>query len=274
MKKILSLLFVMLICASSVLAATSKIVAGPKKAYAKFDVKELVFDVTLFNLAENYKPFGSYDVNTDTTTKVDFDIDNVVPGTTDIAFSSGTVFAKIHSELTAQQPNNYVYIFTKNKQTENPAFNVKVGRTENWGTVEAPVMVTAYNGLVRANGQATKEGSTTYNPGDFAPIKIVCITTATADAGQYSLNKFPSFSESKTLLDIDDVTANPEQQESVITQKQTIGKTEVNGGILIGDDTYSGIEDVIMFFGAEFSSVMWGDEYQTDTIVFEYRIDD
>ena len=264
MKKVFSSLAVLalLVTAGSSAFADVNIV---KSAFASFAEVAMVFDVTLYEW-QSGKDFTTY---TGTgADSVSFDTSGVTLGNTSAQWASGDVFAKISSNLSSQQAGTTVYMYTKN--TTDGDYKAKAGRTDGSKTL--------YSGLVR------KEATTTYQPGDYAPLFVKCKKISDANES-YKSAKPADFSAeepyngSRILADYSD-TGFGDLPESA----RVIGTSGANGGVWVGYGVpsgqtvdpynwYAGSEDVIMFFGANFDHVTGGSHYGTETIKFVQSIE-
>lgn len=236
-----------------------------KSAFASFSEVAMVFDVTLYEW-QTGKDYSTY-----TGTGADsiaFDVSGVTLGNTSAQWAGGTVFAKVHSNLTSQQAGTTVYMFTKNT-TATGDYKANAGRTSGEDTF--------YSGLVR------KGNTTTYQDGDFAPLFVKCKKVSDANASYKSalpadFSAEEPFNGSRILVDYSDSNFS-----TLADLSRVIGKSGVNGGIWVGygsdpstapaTDWYAGNEDVIIFFGANFDHVTSGSEYGTTTINFVQTIE-
>lgn len=234
-----------------------------KSAFASFSTVPMEFDVTLYEW-QSGKDYSTY-----TGTGADsvaFDVSGVTLGNTSAQWAGGTVFAKAHSNLTSQQAGTTVYMFTKNT-TATGDYKANAGRTSGSDTF--------YSGLVK------KGNTTTYQPGDLAPLFVKC--KKVTDANESYKSALPTdfsgeepFNGSRILVDYSDSTFS-----TLADNARVIGKSGSNGGIWVGygesygvtSDWYAGNEDVIIFFGANFDHVTGGSEYGTTTINFVQSIE-
>lgn len=268
MKKLLGLLAVLTVTvfmATSVFAANISIT---KAAYASFGEVAMAFDVTLYEWVAN-KDFTTYEGEGENA--IAFDTSGVTLGNTTAQWAGGTVFAKIHSNLTSQPSGTTVYMYTKNTaNTDGYAANAGKKDGDN----------TFYRGLVK------KGNTTTYQDGDLAPLFVKC--KKISDANESYKAALPTdfsgeqpFAGSRILVDFSDTGFS-----SLGDNARVIGVSGVNGGLWVGygvpNDApantdpynwYAGNEDVIMFFGANFDHVTGGAEYGTNTIKFVQTIE-
>ena len=178
------------------------------------------------------------------------------------------MFAKIHSNLSIQQGGTTVYMYTKNA-TATGDYKANAPRTETWETTT----VSLYSGLVR------KGNTTTYQAGDYAPLYVKC--KKISDANESYKSALPAdfsgeqhYDGSRILADYSDSNFS-----TLADLARVIGTSGTNGGIWVGyggepaANWYSGSEDVIMFFGANFDHVIAGSEYGTTTINFVQSIE-
>ncbi len=266
MKKLLGLLTVLTVTVFMATSAAFADISIVKSAYANFAAVAMIFDVNLYTWEED-KDFTTY-----TGTGVDsvaFNTSGVTLGNTTAQWAGGTVFAKIHSNLTSQQAGTTVYMYTKNTANTD-------GYAANAGKVDGAN--TFYRGLVR------KGNSSTYQDGDLAPLFVKC--KKVSDANESYKTALPTnfsaeelYDGSRALVDYSDTGFS-----SFGDNVRVIGKSGANGGIWVGYgvpqgqsvpayDWYAGNEDVIMFFGAMFDHVMGGAEYGTNTIKFVQTIE-
>lgn len=237
-----------------------------KSAYASFPEVTMEFDVTLYTW-ESGKDFTTY--TGEGAESIAFDISGITLGSDTPQWASGNVFAKIHSNLSVQQAGTTVYMYTKN--TTDGDYKANAGRVEDWGGT----IVTLYNGLVR------KGNTTTYQPGDLAPLYVKCkrISDANNDYKSVKPTDFSAeepFNGSRLLVDYSDSPFS-----TLTDNARVIGTSGINGGIWVGYgdsgfgpmNWYAGSEDVIMFFGAKFDHVTGGSEYGTTTIKFVQSIE-
>ena len=262
MKRILGLLTVL---TATVFMATSAFadINIVKSAFASFSEVAMVFDVTLYEW-QTGKDYSTY---TGTGAEsIAFDVSGVTLGNTSAQWAGGTVFAKVHSNLTSQQAGTTVYMFTKNT-TATGDYKANAGRTSGSDTF--------YSGLVK------KGNTTTYQPGDLAPLFVKC--KKVTDANESYKSALPTdfsgeepFNGSRILADYSDSNFS-----TLADNARVIGKSGSNGGIWVGygesygvtSDWYAGNEDVIIFFGANFDHVTGGSEYGTTTINFVQSIE-
>ena len=263
MKKIFSLLTLLTLTVfmSTTAFADINIV---KSAFASFSAVPMEFDVTLYEWVKD-KDFTTY-----TGTGADsiaFDLSGVTLGNETAQWAGGTVFAKIHSNLSIQQDGTTVYMYTKN--TTDGEYKANAPRTETWETTT----VSLYSGLVR------KGNTTTYQAGDYAPLYIKCKKVTDANTSYKSalpadFSGEQHYDGSRILADYSDSNFS-----TLADLARVIGISGTNGGIWVGyggdpaANWYSGIEDVIMFFGANFDHVTSGSEYGTTTINFVQSIE-
>lgn len=259
MKKFFSLLTVLTLTvfmAGSAFAEVNIV----KSAFATFAEVALVFDVNLYEWVQN-KDYTTY---TGTGAEsIAFDTSGITLGSDTPQWAGGTVFAKISSNLTTQQAGTNIYVYTKNT-TATGDYKANAGRFVD--------DMTLYNGLVR------KGNTTTYQPGDLAPLFIKCKRVSDANTNYKSalpanFSAEELYDGSKILVDYSDSNFG-----TLIDALKVIGTTGTNGGIWIGFgdigiNWYAGSEDVIMFFGALFDHVTGGSEYGTTTINFVQSIE-
>lgn len=249
MKKFLSLLAVMAV----VVMASSAVFAAPfaaKSARVTFSPSALTFAVNLYHWGGS----GNYTNQTSTGT-IGFVASDVTLGTTETSSSISSDFALISSNLNQQPANTFVYVYTNNKSNTSDFVAVSSGTD-------------GFNGLVR-KGQAA-----TWVEGDYAPVITKCIKVSSANANYNS----PDGPRAATFLDNvqyqGDRWLADKSTAGFVNSENIIGKGGVTGGIWCGaggdpyTTWYSGAEDVVMFFKANFKSVNGGDEYGTDTITF------
>lgn len=159
-------------------------------------------------------------------------------------------------------------MYTKN--TTEGDYQAKSGRTSGEETL--------YSGLVK------KGNTTTYQPGDYAPLFIKCKKISDANTS-YKSAKPADFSAeepyngSRILADFDDTNFG-----SLPDNARVIAVSGIDGGVWVGYGVpqgqtvdpynwYAGSEDVIMFFGANFDHVVADSEYGTTTIKFVQTIE-
>ena len=263
MKKFFSLLAVLTVTmfmAGSAFADVNIV----KSAFATFPEVAMVFDVTLYEW-ESGKDFTNY--TGDGVDSISFDLSGITLANSTPQWASGNVFAKIHSNLSSQQGGTTVYMYTKN--TTDGDYKANAPRTETWETTT----VSLYSGLVR------KGNTTTYQEGDYAPLYVKCKKISDANES-YKSTKPADFSGeqhydgSRILADYSDSNFS-----TLGDLARVIGTSGINGGIWVGyggdpaANWYSGSEDVIMFFGANFDHVTSGSEYGTTTIKFVQTIE-
>ena len=268
MKKFFGLLTVLAVTVFMVTSAFAANISIKKAAYASFGEVAMAFDVNLYEWVEDQ------DFTTYTGTGEDaiaFDTSGITLGNATAQWAGGTVFAKIHSNLTAQPAGTTVYMYTKNTTNEN-GYAANAGRTKDGKTL--------YSGLVR------KGNSTTYQDGDLAPLFVKCkkVSDANTDYKSALPTDFSAeepYTGSRILADFSD-TGFGDLPENA----RVIGTSGVNGGVWVGygvpansaegtpaSNWYAGNEDVIMFFGANFDHVIGGSEYGTNTIKFVQSIE-
>lgn len=262
MKKVFSFLTVLaLVCMASSVWAASQPISIVKSAFASFSAVDMVFDVTLYEW-QSGKDYTTY-----TGTGADsiaFDTSGVTLANPTAQWAGGTVFAKVHSNLTSQQNGTTVYMYTKNT-TNTDGYAANAGRKDGDNTF--------YSGLVK------KGNTSTYQDGDLAPLFVKC--KKISDANESYKSALPAnfsaekqFDGSRILVDYSD--SNFEDLQDFA---RVIGKSGSNGGIWVGygndpaTDWYAGNEDVIIFFGATFDHVTGGSEYGTNTIKFVQTIE-
>ena len=286
MKKFLSLISVIAVAVMFSSTLWAEVLDLTKTAYAEFGSVPIDVDVTLHQVPSEYTS-GYYSGSPATATRIEFETANINVGYPEVVGSTGTVFAKIHTNLTGIASGSNLYMYTINQNNtdfEGNKYAVQPNAGRDIGDNNK-----VYNGLIRGNGQATEEETTTYNPGDYATISMYFCTTTDADTRQYHydwdatdkkwvegsvippvfVGDGTEYSGRKDLYDKND---NYEDLKSV--GKTKIGQSGIYGGVWTGfgaDDstTYAGTKDVIVFFGANFSHVIGGDKYSTNTITFE-----
>ncbi len=250
MKKFFSLLAVLAVTVfmgSTVFAA----LPNPQKAYAEFGETSLDIDFQLYNYTTNTYTFGTggnYPA-TGNAEKILFSVADVAIGTTTVSYSSGTVFAKVSSNLTTQRPNTTIYMFTRSTDTAAGDYQAVNPRTENSKTL--------YSGLVRTTNK------TSYLDGDYAPIEMMFTRATDNVAYPTSMSIDANAGNEKYLKDRAD--------SDFTAAYATIGISGSSGGIWLGQtqqgaDYYSLDDDVIIFFGARFHNVYAGDIYGTNVI--------
>lgn len=264
MKKILGLLAVLTV---TVFMATSAFadINIVKSAFASFNEVAMVFSVDLYEW-ESGKDFSTYTGTGEDS--IAFDVSGITLGNTTPQWAGGTVFAKVHSNLTAQQSGTTVYMFTKNT-TATGDYKANAGRTSGSDTL--------YSGLVK------KGNTTTYQPGDLAPLFVKCKKVSDANASYKSalpadFSAEDPYNGSRILADYSDSTFATLQDLA-----RVIGISGPNGGIWVGygsdpstapaTNWYAGNEDAIIFFGANFDHVTGGSEYGTTTINFVQSVE-
>ena len=267
MKKVFSFLAVLalVVTVSSSVFAASQPISIMKSAYASFAAVDMSFDVTLYKWVKD-KDFTTY--TGDGEDAIAFDTSGVTLANTSAQWAGGTVFAKISSNLTSQQPGTTVYMYTKNTANTD-GYAANAGRTEGSKTL--------YSGLVK------KGNTSTYQPGDLAPLFVKC--KKISDANESYKSALPAdfsaeepYTGSRILADYSDTGFS-----DLADLARVIGKSGSNGGIWVGygsdpqtapaTDWYAGNEDAIIFFGANFDHVTGGSEYGTNTIKFVQTIE-
>lgn len=265
MKKILSLVAVMAVAvmmSSSVWADA----ITTKSAYATFTLDPLEFSVNLYNW-ETGKDYATEYTGTPEGS-ISFDLSTIKPGIANSRWAKANTFAKIHSNLTSQPASTKVYIYTKNTATEAGNYQAKASRSTTKNV---------YNGLVRKNM------GDTYQAGDYAPLEMKNVKVSDANTNyktslptEFALDGAIDQGE-RYLLDKEDSDWSTAGDEG-----QLIGKGGITGGIWVcksrnehdvTDNWYSGTEDVIVFFGARFESVIGGYEYGTTSITFNTAVE-
>ena len=254
MKKVFSLLAVL---AVTVLMASRVWAALPtaQKAYANFGAEELSVNLELYTWQPNkHYTFGTGGDYTETTDKILFTLKDVNIGSADVSYSSGTVFARISSNLKKQRPNTTIYMYTKSTFTATAGdYEAKNPREEEGNTL--------YSGLVRTTN------STAYLDGDYAPIEMTFkkISDESIADGSYISTMSDKGDQYGEKYLVDHADSNFGDGAYAI-----IGISGSNGGIWTGtgegEAQHYTDEDVIVFFGAKFNNVFAGDVFGNDSI--------
>jgi|GEM_PF-3030757 len=269
MKKVVSFLAV----AAVVVMMSSAVFAedfGVKTASATFVSSEPAnLDIELYTWKANASFIDGY-TDSDKATQIVFDTEKVTLGSTEDKWVVGTVFAKLNSNLTKFAEDTIkVYVYTNNKENTTPAYQAKA---KNNGS---------YAGLIRSGNTST------YAAGDHAPIDFLCVKISSANDNYKAAlptsfplngNNYSSDLGHKALLDIDDDDFGTKDEWVKLIAKSGQGD---KGGIWWGSGNgeygwwngYSGTEDVVMFFGATFNSVVNNDSFATETIKFTTSIE-
>lgn len=251
MKKLLSLVAVMAVAVMMSSTAFAAFTPTSKKARVTFTPEELTFNVGLFHWGGS----GKYDEGQVEAAQINFDASDITVGTTTVTSSISSDYALINSNLNRQPANTTVYIFTNNKENTTDFVAVSSGTD-------------GFNGLVR------KGQSATYVDGDYATLQTKCVKISSANVTYNTTNgpKDATFLESEQYQG--DRWLADKSTTGFTPANNIIGKGGVGGGIWVGAGGnpyatwYSGAENVVMFFKANFHSVNGGDEYGTDTITF------
>ncbi|MCR4662711.1 MAG: hypothetical protein K5622_02340 [Endomicrobiaceae bacterium] len=262
MKKFFSLLAVMAL----VVMASSSVWAdafATKKAYVTFSSEALTFNVKIYDFVADQ----AWDAYTGTeATSISFDTTGITLGSATPFNAMGQTIAIVSSNLTAQQAGTTVYMYTRNN-SDTGAYKANAARTETWGTTE----VTLFNGLAR------KGNTSTYQVGDLAPIKIKCAKSSEASTAALPADFWSLDASSGVRMVLD---KNDSIFASYPDNAKVIGKSGATGGIWVGygdsgygtSDWYAN-EKVIIFFEAQFTNVMGGSEYGTETITFNQAVE-
>lgn len=248
MKKVFSLLAVLaLVCmAGTTFAATlDSTTTGlqPKTAIATFaDNGTIEFSADLYTWTGNYDQRSSANQITWTTT-------GITLGSSTGQWKNADVYCLVSSTITTK--TGVVYVYTDNKNNTSPY--TATTSESNY-----------FNGLIRAdsNGGAPK---------NFAPIKCWYAKLSDAKAqydatkGQPTINNSSPSYNTRNLNDIG--TVAPAQYPFVPGENIMANKDGNFVGTPASGYDYT-TEDVVIFFGAEFTNVLGGDSFGTTTIKF------
>lgn len=258
MKKFFSLLAVLALVSmvsNSVFAAAF----STKKAYVTFASEALSFDVKIYDFVANQ----AWDAYSGTeATSISFDTTGITLGSATPFNAMGQTIAIVSSNLTAQQAGTTVYMYTRNFVDTG---NYKANAPRIDGTDSL------YSGLVR------KGNTSTYQLGDYAPLKIKCQKSSEASTAALPADFWDAemFNGVRMLADKNDSTF-----ATAAEQTKSIGRSGATGGIWVGYGEDHGVtsnwyanEKVIIFFEAQFTNVMGGSEYGTETITFNQAVE-
>ena len=256
MKKFFSLLAVLALVSmvsSSVFAAAF----STKHAYVTFSSEALSFDVKIYDFVAD-KAWAAY--SGAEASAISFDTTGITLGSATPFNAMGQTIAIVSSNLTAQQAGTTVYMYTRNS-VDTGNYKANAPRIDGSDSL--------YSGLVR------KGNTSTYQVGDFAPIKIKCqksseASTAALPADFWSAEMYDGV---RMLADKNDSTFATAGDNA-----KAIGKSGATGGIWVGygNDPATNWyvnEKVIIFFEAQFTNVMGGSEYGTETITFNQAVE-
>ena len=261
MKKVVSFLAVaavVVMMSSAVFAATTNESYSTKIASVTFASAEaLSLDVKLYTWTSG-KDFATGYSDSDEVEFISFDLADIPFGNDTPKMSTGTVFAKVSSNLTIQPEGTTVYLYTDNVN-ETGDYKANASRQDGENKL--------YSGLVR------KGNTSTYKKGDFAPIQL--FVRKVSDANNEYKSTLPNFYSTfdytagrRNLNDISDTNfATKGAEEKIIGISGAVGGLWC-GGNPGGEQWYSGNDDVIIFFGAQFSNVVGNDSYATTAIKF------
>lgn len=260
MKKVFSLLAVLTVTVFMASSVWAEAFTGTSKtAKAIFTAQDLIFDVELYDWVQgNDYTFGTGGAYTEQADFINFDT-NIELGIEDVQKSSGTTFARIHSNLVEQAAGTTIIMFSSNTKTDSV---YKANAADNG----------KYKGLIR------KGNKSSYVLGDHAPLHMMSIRVSSATAN--FKNTLPTFSNYETYSAVRDIFDIADDNWSELNKDafKVIGTSGAKGGIWLGGEFsgtvfatkwFSGKEDVILFFQAEFSNVSAGDEFGTDTLFFQ-----
>jgi hypothetical protein len=262
MKKFFSLLAVLAL----VVMASSSVFAdafATKHAYVTFSSEALTFDVKIYDFVAD----KAWDAYTGTeATSIAFNTTGITLGSATPFNAMGQTIAIVSSNLTAQQAGTTVYMYTRNN-SDTGQYKANAARTDNWDGTD----VTLFNGLAR------KGNTTTYQVGDLAPIKIKCQKSSEASTAALPADFWAAGSSDGVRMLLD---KNDSIFASYPDNAKVIGKSGATGGIWVGygtnqygtSDWYAN-EKVIIFFEAQFTNVMGGSEYGTETITFNQAVE-
>ena len=244
MKKVFSFLAVLalVVMASSAVWAALPIA---QKAYANFAAEDLSVGFELYTHQDGKEyTFGTGGNYTTTVEDIQFDVSNVLIGTTTASFAKGTVFARVTSNLNKIKAGTTLYMFTRNSTATG---QYKANYNDN----------THYVGLIR------KGNTDTYADGDNAAIEMHFVKKSEASTS------YPT-TMSQDGDAYGDKYLGDKAASDFTEDNATIGTSGVGGGIWIGNAA-GGVkhyvdEDVIVFFGARFNNVFAGDQYGTECI--------
>ena len=260
MKKVFSFLAVLALVSmvsSSVFAAFTGV---SKTAKAIFAEQELIFDVELYDWVSGKDyTFGTGGAYTQQADYINFDT-NIELGVEDVQKSSGTTFARIHSNLVEQSAGTTIIMFSSNTKTDS-VYKANAANDNK------------YRGLIR------KGNTSSYVLGDHAPLYMMSVKVSSATENFKTtlptFSSYETYSAVRTIYDIADNDWSTIDRDAF----KVIGVSGSKGGIWLGGEFnnqgafatkwFSGKEDAILFFQAEFSNISAGDEFGTDTLFFQ-----
>ena len=275
MKKVVSFLAVLAVTVFSSGLAWAAQIDTPKSAFATFDSVAIDFAVTLHEWTSATKTTDYGQHAAPASGSIDFVTSGVTLGVEDNQPVVSNVYLKIHSNLTQQPAGTFIYMYTNNKANDTETTAADSYNATYPSSVEAD----GYNGLVRKGQKA----ASAYAAGDYAVLQIRAFKIGDAALATYKENgpkdsgiAFPWDDQSGGTKILQDKDTSGFSIDGEVWQT-VIGKSGIGYGNWVGYGVpYGGSEninfydsgDVIIFFNANFKSVVAGNSYGTKSIKF------